>query len=212
MARPKRRKGRKGPTPPSRRRSSSPYNRDHVIVGDGSENATSVLSSERWNAAAELAAPGPGRKLKKVERRVLTALAQHGPCDKRRLAAITGYKASGGGFQNGLSSLRTAGDITRSEPIDITDEGRQSLGSFEPLPRGVELLEMWEGKLAKAPRLCLRALYDVYPRELTKDELAAKTDYAATGGGFQNALSKLSTLGLIDRTGSGLRATENLFR
>ena len=152
-----------------------------------------------------------GRKLKGGERRILTALAQHGAINKRRLAALTGYKMTGGGFQNLLSALRVAEEITRGEPIEITDAGRSSLGEFTPLPTGRRLLEMWLVKLQKAPRLCLEQLYDAYPDALSRDELAECTGYAAKGGGFQNAISRLNTLGLIDRTKDGIRATENLF-
>lgn len=158
------------------------------------------------------------RKLKGGERRVLTALAQHGEMDKRRLAALTGYKMSGGGFQNILSALRTAEEITRGARgitvfgrIEITDTGRRSLGNFTPLPTGPDLLSMWLAKLPKAPRLALEVLARQYPRKLTRTELAEATGYSATGGGFQNGLSKLNTLGLIDRTGTGIRASENLF-
>ncbi len=152
-----------------------------------------------------------GRKLSGGKRKILTALAQYGIMVKRRLAALTGYKMTGGGFQNLLSGLRTTGYIMRGEDIHITDAGRAVLGGFVPLPVGVELLEMWEAKLGKAPRLCLHALYDVYPRELTREELAELTGYAAGGGGFSNALSRLNTLGLIDRTSTGIKATDNLF-
>jgi hypothetical protein len=40
--------------------------------------------------------------------------------------------------------------------------------------------------LGKAERLILEALTQVYPHALTKEEVAAKAGYEASGGGFNN--------------------------
>jgi uncharacterized protein len=37
----------------------------------------------------------------------------------------------------------------------------------------------------------------VYPDALTKEEVAAKASYEASGGGFNNALGRLKTLELV---------------
>jgi hypothetical protein len=170
-------------------------------------SSTLMVDTKKWDAAK----PNGSRRLKGGERKILTALAQFGAMNKRRLAALTGYKMSGGGFQNLLSGLRTCENITRGESIYITAYGVEALGHFDLLPTGEALLDMWVAKLGRAPRLCLEALHEAWPQELTRERLAELTGYAAGGGGFSNALSRLNTLGLIDRTGSGLKATDNLF-
>jgi uncharacterized protein len=55
----------------------------------------------------------------------------------------------------------------------------------------------------------LGALLDAWPASLTKAEVAERTGYAADGGGFNNALSRLRTLQLIDGR-EELRADETL--
>jgi uncharacterized protein len=118
---------------------------------------------------------------------------------KRQLAMLAGYSAKGGGFNNALSSLRVNGLIGRGEPAVITAAGMTALGDgWEPLPEGAALVEYWLGQLSRAEGLALRALLDAYPQPLTKAEVAERAGYAADGGGFNNALSRLRTLQLID--------------
>jgi uncharacterized protein len=146
-----------------------------------------------------------GTSMPKACRAVLTALAQHGQCSKSRIAALTGYAVNGGGFNNSLSECRTKGWITGSDPVEATHEGLTALGPIDPLPSGDELLRMWEAKLGKAEREILGAL--VYARDgLDKEKLASLTGYAASGGGFNNAISRLRTLELVEGKGS-LRLT-----
>lgn len=152
-----------------------------------------------------------GMALSKAQRAVLAVLAQFPDGrTKRQLGMLAGYSANGGGFNNALSSLRTAGLIGRGEPIAATAEGIEALGgNWEPLPDGPDLAEHWLRQLSKAESLVLRALLDAWPASLTKAEVAERTGYAADGGGFNNALSRLRTLQLIDGRGE-LRADETL--
>jgi hypothetical protein len=50
----------------------------------------------------------------------------------------------------------------------------------------------------------------VYPRTLSKAQLATRSGYEANGGGFNNALSRLRTLELISGRAE-LKASEDLF-
>jgi uncharacterized protein len=148
--------------------------------------------------------------LSKAQRAVLTVLAQFPDGrTKRQLAMLAGYSAKGGGFNNSLSSLRTSGLIERGEPIRVTEEGLSALGEWEPLPEGPALIDHWMGQLSKAESAALRALLDAYPAALTKAEIAAQAGYEANGGGFNNALSRLRTLQLIDGRGE-MRADETM--
>jgi hypothetical protein len=144
--------------------------------------------------------PVPDVTLSKAQRAALTVLAQFPDGrTKRQLAMLAGYSAKGGGFNNALSSLRTSGLIERGEPIVITPAGLAVLGDdWEPLPEGAALIDHWMGQLSKAEGLALGALLDAYPQPLSKAEVAERAGYAADGGGFNNALSRLRTLQLID--------------
>jgi hypothetical protein len=146
--------------------------------------------------------------LKKAEKLILSALAsQHSGegMTARQIATIAGYSAKGGGFQNSLSALRTAGLISGSGSIRITDDGREALGPVEPLPTGPALLDFWVHRTdqAKLPKVCKAILLAL--RDLrgvgTNVEIATMSQYEASGGGFQNGLSRLRTLGLITSSG-----------
>lgn len=147
---------------------------------------------------------GTNGSLPKAERLILTVLAQRAgngvngvPLD--RIAAIAGYAVKGGGFNNAIGSLRAKQYITRDEYPRITHEGTAALGEFEPLPTGGELLQYWMGKLGKAERSILEAASGGL---MDKESIARVAGYEPTGGGFNNALGRLRTLGLISGRGA----------
>jgi hypothetical protein len=173
-----------------------------------SESAAKAASKR--NAAA-LSFDGP-LKLSSGERRILTSLAQypHGR-SKVQVAVLTGYAATGGGFNNYLGAMRSRGLIEGDgDRLTITDAGIQALDSWEPLPTGSALVDYWRGRLGKAERLILETLTQSYPEALTKEEVAAKAGYEPNGGGFNNALGRLRTLELVQGRGE-IRASDNLF-
>ena len=154
--------------------------------------------------------PSASSSLSGGERKILTVLAQRGPSTKRQIALLSGYAINGGGFNNYLSALRSRGLIIGSDPIEITKNGQADLGHYEPLPTGSALLEHWKRSLGRAESMILDAVANAHPRSLLKDEVAAATGYEASGGGFNNALSRLRTLELIDGRGE-IRASSELF-
>lgn len=162
--------------------------------------------------AAPRAAQGPGVALARAERRVLTALAQYPQGrSKSQVAILTGYAVNGGGFNNAIGAARSAGRVSGTgDQLRITEQGLADLGIYDPLPHGDALLQHWLGQLGKAERATLDALAQAYPGALSKEELAARAGYEASGGGFNNALGRLRSLELI--TGRGeLTASEDLF-
>jgi len=143
--------------------------------------------------------------LDRCQRAILTVLAQQGkPLPKARLALMAGYSASSGGFNNALSKLRTTGRIEgRGEAIGATAAGVQVVGRVAPLPTGAALFEYW----LQHPRLdkCSRAIVSALRAAggaVGKEELSRLTGYSASSGGFNNALSRLRTLGLIQGRGA----------
>ncbi len=163
-------------------------------------------------AAAAVSRPSAGSfDLSLAERRVLTVLAQHGPCDAGRLALLAGYTYSGG-FRNALSSLRTSGLIegANTGTMSITDAGMNE-GPFDPLPSGAELREHWLrfSGFGAGERKVLQALLD-HPRGLDAPGLCAITGYEYSGG-FRNYLSTLRTAGvLVGRNTETMRASAEL--
>lgn len=181
------------------------------------QSAPVVAHQQSGNGHARPAPPrrvpqSTGEKLPRAERRILTALAQYPQGRaKNQVAVLTGYAVNGGGFNNAVSSLRTAGFLSGAgDRLEITDAGIIALGHYEPLPTGADLVNFWLNQLPKAEREALRILSGAYPQALSKEEVAQLAGYEASGGGFNNALSKLRTLELISGRGE-LKASDDLF-
>jgi hypothetical protein len=133
-----------------------------------------------------------------AERKILVALAQSGGrATKRKIAVFAGYAVSGGGFNNALSACRSKGWIEGSAELVLLEAGETALGSWEPLPTGRDALAHWIRTEGKCEAAILTAL-DEHGPELGKEKLAAVAGYVADGGGFNNALSRLRTLELIE--------------
>lgn len=151
--------------------------------------------------------------LGKCESSILKVLMQYpqGRSDTQ-LAILTNYSVTSGGFKNSLGHLRSLEFITRTHPIQITEAGKAHIGDdWEPLPTGPDLHRIWLNRLAKCEALILENLIDVYPEAMTMEELAQKTSYSVTSGGFKNSLGRLRTLELIKR-GQPIKASDNLFQ
>lgn len=138
-------------------------------------------------------------KLPKAERSILSVLAQYPEGrTKTQVAIMAHYAVTGGGFQNAVGALRSAGYVFGDrERLKITENGLVALGAWTPLPTGQELLEHWHRELPKAERSILAVLAECYPNTATKEDVAAAAGYEVNGGGFQNAIGKLRTLELI---------------
>lgn len=167
-------------------------------------------------AAAKPAVPSPATKasgsgdssLPGPQRKLLTILASYGPRTKRQLAMQSGYVMTGGAFKNPLGAMRSAGYVTRAEPMEITDEGLAALGDFESLPSGRDLLDHWLASLGGPERKILTAVAARWPRSYDKQELADEVGYEVTGGAFKNPLGRLRTLQLVTR-GNEIRLTDD---
>ena len=167
--------------------------------------------STRSSPARLVSSNGDG-SIGKGERKILTALAQYPDGrSKTQVAILTAYAHNGGGFNNYLSALRSKGFIDGSgDRLTLTAAGVDALGSYDLLPTGADLRSYWLRQLGKAERLILEHLVAVYPSGQTKDALGANTGYEPNGGGFNNALSRLRSLELIEGRGE-LRASAELF-
>jgi len=140
----------------------------------------------------------PSDSLGKAQRAVLSVLAMYGERTHVQVAILSGYSPKSGGFANTLSTLRSAGFVEGGRAgMNITDAGREALGEYEPLPSGQALLDHWFGQVGQQHRAILAALLEAYPNSLTHGEIADRTGYSPTSGGFANSLSKLRTLELI---------------
>lgn len=137
--------------------------------------------------------------------------------EKNQLAVYAGllsdkgkpYSAKGGGFNNALSELRNCepGPVLEPGfPVKLASYGLdyQPAGiSIDRVPTGEALVEYLCRVLNKCEAAIIEALYwHAVDRQETKEELGERTGYASTGGGFNNALSRLRTMGLLEGKGS----------
>jgi hypothetical protein len=116
---------------------------------------------------------------------------------KTQLGLITGYSPRSGGFNNALSKLNSLNLLTKNG----TDIG---LGRLEPQFADVKSMrplsiELWLEKLPRASSKILQILLDNPNSEFSKEKIGEMIDYSSSSGGFNNALSKLNALGLIER-------------
>jgi len=145
-------------------------------------------------------------------RRMLIALAQRNGLTRRQLGVRAGLSSRSGTFDTYLSRARTQGWVGGSkDSIDITPEGLHALGSYDPLPEGPELLEHWLSELGSsgAARI-LRAVADVYPKALSRQELGEAASLSDRSGTFDTYLSRLRTLELIQGR-SEIKASDEFF-
>lgn len=169
------------------------------------QNARTVQKSEYHDG---------GTPIGKVHRAFLTVLAnrQGKSTSRNQLAVFSGYSAKSRHVDNTISACRTAGWLDgSSNALRITDAGLAALGPFDALPSGDDLRAYWIREAGAAPGAMLKALADVYPRTLSRDEVAEASNYSVQSRHVDNSLSYLRTLELIEGDRSALRASEELF-
>lgn len=158
-------------------------------------------------ATAPPAGDGTEIVLGKGMRRDILAVLAHYPGVGRtraQVALFIGRKASGGGYQNAVSSLRSDGLIEpgKGDPLIITEAGIAAVGHVAPLPTGTALLDFWLAKVGKPGSMPFDILHTLAEATrigltLSPAEVAERTGRSATGGGFQNAYTTLRGHGLL---------------
>lgn len=128
-----------------------------------------------------------------------------------QVGAQSGYSPSGGGFLNALSKLR------QLQMIERVGSGRWRIPAgavIDPQHIGdtPHTLRDWIAKLGACERKIWAHVLDNPATAMTRVEVAEATGYAATGGGFLNALSALATLGLIVKDRESIRMNPDLNR
>lgn len=117
---------------------------------------------------------------------------------KTQIAVAVGYSQNSGGFNNALSELSSAGLITRGA-IKCADTSRNDL-----LIEVDTSLQKWVSKLP----LCTSKIWHFLLNHddlsgdsggISKEMIAEQTGYSSGSGGFNNSISELSSLGLIER-------------
>lgn len=130
----------------------------------------------------------------------LAWLEQHGlyPAPKETLAAVVGVSPLGGGYNNNLGKLRNTLkliDYPTTGMVAFTDAGR---AIAVPATDNRPVHEHWLDILPPPQRKILEVLIQAHPSSMGKPDLAEALSLSADGGGFNNNLGRLRTLGAID--------------
>jgi hypothetical protein len=150
------------------------------------------------------ASAGSADGLPQPQRRVLASIgfwASVGTDEPSRaqVAGVAGYSPSSGGFNNLLGQLNTAGLITIPKPGHVAlAEGApyDALNQNEAKGKVMSVLSVPQQKLAVA------VLLEDGP--MSRDDLAAATDYSPTSGGFNNLIGALCTLTVFEKPSPGM--------
>lgn len=144
------------------------------------------------------------------ERKILIAIAQHPEgCTRSQITVLTGYKRSS--RDTYLQRLLSAGLVEKQgRRLVCTHVGMAKLGAdYDPLPMGYALQTYWLERLAKGESAILKILIDGYPNALTRDSISEATGYKRSSR--DTYLQRLVARELVDRTGNGIRASDQLF-
>jgi hypothetical protein len=126
---------------------------------------------------------------------------------KSQIGAVTGYSSTSGGFNNAISKLGSLNLIKRQGDILQVNEMNDEIAlTFDFSINNILNI------LNKCEKEIYQVLLDNPYSEYSKEELAENTvtHYSSGSGGFNNSLSRLSTLGLIIKNGGTIRLNPNL--
>jgi len=162
----------------------------------GTGKITAVMVSRRREGAEGLT---PARQ------RILDALAflqglGLDQAEKTQLALMADARPTSGAYFNNLGALRTAELLTYPRPglVALTDSGRRLADAGTAPATTGELHARIRAKLSPAKWRLLEVLIAVYPKAVTKDELATRAGARETSGAYFNNLGSLRSLGLLD--------------
>ncbi len=177
-------------------------------------NGTPAKRPERAPARAQTAPQLTGTAdLSKLERALLTALAQHwGGLTKAQAILHAGYAANGHVSKAFARFGRDGWTDLANGILTITDAGKAALGAYTPLPRGVELRTQIRAKMRTAlERALIDVIWNAYPNEVSKGEAITGAGYSANGH-VSKAFARFARLGYIVKTASGrVRGAEEMF-
>lgn len=173
--------------------------------GDSAARPAPVVPPQSSNGHVEL-----GR----VHRAFLTVLAnrQHKRTYRNQLALMSRYSPASRHVDKAIGELREAGYLEGSSAdMVISPAGLAALGTWEAYPTGPDLVEYWIRESGAAPGAMLRALVDVYPRTLSRDEIAQITGYSVTSRHVDKTIGYLRTRELVSGDRAALKASDELF-
>lgn len=163
--------------------------------------------------------PPPDGDISAPQQRILDVLAAFrglglDQIHKNMVAVHARASPTSGGYFNNLGRLRSLGLIDYPQPtyVSLTDTGLEQARDVEPIAGVEELHESWYRILSKPQAAILRAVIEIHPEAMRRDDLAVQVDVSPTSGGYFNNLGRLRTLGAIEYPSPGMiRAADILW-
>lgn len=160
--------------------------------------------------------PQTDPQLNRCERSILSLLCNNPQRQfkKTNAALFTGYSHKSGGFNNAICHLNSLGLIQRSGGLIGIAESRD--GEAEELLGGdIDLheqftVENWGQKLPKCERTIFQFLMQNPNGEFSKEGIGENTNYQSSSGGFNNAICRLNSLGLIKRNSGRIKLNSEI--
>lgn len=177
-------------------------------------NKITANATKKINKANPQKVTPPAKHLGKCALAIIQFLATHSDrsFSKTQIGVAINYSPTSSGFSNSISELNTLGLISRNSGrvmINNVPNLKEFTGEYEPKQYNAHTFKEKLGK-------CEREIYNVilsYPkRSFTKEELASSTEsgYSPTSSGFNNSISKLNTLELIERSNGQIKLNPEL--
>lgn len=132
---------------------------------------------------------------------------------KAQLATLSKMSPRSGSYGTYLSLLKSREFIqTESGQVSITEAGLQFAGAYphEP-PTQEQIITMWRENLQGGARRMFDILVSIYPASKTKQDLGLEAEMSPTSGSYGTYLSMLKRNGLIEVTGTEVKASDHLF-
>jgi len=133
---------------------------------------------------------------------------------KSVVAAFSRVSPKSGGYFNNLGRLRSLGyiDYPSSSYVSLTDTGRKHAVPQNEINSISDLHNAWLNVISTPQANILAALIELYPEDISKNDLAERIGVSERSGGYFNNLGRLRTLGVINYPAPGrVVATDLLF-
>jgi len=147
--------------------------------------------------------------------RMIEVLAARNPMktSKAQLATLSGLKKTSGTFGTYFSLLRSKKFIdVNNGNISITEIGQEYIGtSFVNPLTPEETQNMWRQKLSGGALRMFDHLLQIYPEEISREDLALQVSLVYGTGTWGTYLSALRSNDLVTENGNMLKANETLF-
>ncbi len=126
---------------------------------------------------------------------------------KSQIGVFTGYSHKSGGFSNAVSNLRSL-DLVEGSGNDLKVKvvNQDIIQEFDFSKEAII------SKLSKCEKEIYNVLLENPYEEYTKEGIAelTLTNYSANSGGFSNAISRLNTLGVLERNSGKIKLNPEL--